>query len=78
MDYHGVLDVLGQRDTGYHDISSILLPVSLYDELQFEAIDDDFIETSVEVIDGWSIDGGVWKDPAENLVTAAARILKEA
>ncbi len=72
------LDVLGQRDTGYHDISSILLPVSLYDELEFEVIDDDFIETSVEIIDGWSIDGDAWKDSSENLVTAAARILKEA
>ena len=38
------LSIVGKRDDGYHDLESIFIPISVYDELDIEESDVDFIE----------------------------------
>ena len=62
------LDVLGKRADGYHEISTVMQAVELFDRLTVETADAISLVTS---------------DPAlpsdeENLVTRAARLLREA
>ncbi len=67
------LAVHGRRDTGYHELSSILVPISLYDEMRIE-VTSGLIET---VLDG---EGAGWNGSdltsANSLTTAAARLLR--
>ena len=45
------LQILSERDDGYHDIASIMLPVdSLYDTLDIEPLDDPHGETRFELV----------------------------
>lgn len=44
------LDVLGKREDGYHQIDTIMCPVTLFDELRFESRTDRRIDFSVECI----------------------------
>ena len=67
------LEVLGRRDNGYHDIRTVIAPVSLYDTVRLDLVPDG-VET-------------IWEDCSEedrslvrsddNLATKAARLLKE-
>jgi 4-diphosphocytidyl-2-C-methyl-D-erythritol kinase len=61
-----VMEVLGKRKDGYHDIKSIIQTVSLFDVLSFEKADD--IELSCNAKELQSED---------NLVFKAAVILKK-
>lgn len=72
------LDVLGKRADGYHDIRSLLLPVSLFDRLILEERPNDIemIGKSLVHFEGipWPISMGPLED---NLIIRAARLLKE-
>ena len=73
------LNVRGKRTDGYHEIQSLVLPVSLSDNVIIETCDRD-IETFVEneiMLKGipWPFSLG---KPEDNLVTRAALLLKEA
>ena len=69
------LGVLGKRDNGYHDIESVLVPVSLFDRMLIEktsgSIDLVLEETSSVPVDDIKNAGAT-----ENLVVKAACVLK--
>jgi 4-diphosphocytidyl-2-C-methyl-D-erythritol kinase len=75
------LQVLGKRTDGYHDIRSILAPVSLFDEIRIETTQSPGIETIIDE-SGIRLNGIPW--PAQmprsedNLATRAAALLKKA
>ncbi|MBU4200432.1 MAG: 4-(cytidine 5'-diphospho)-2-C-methyl-D-erythritol kinase [Verrucomicrobia bacterium] len=73
------LDVLGKRIDGYHEINSLLVPVSLCDQLILEAMPEKIntVAKSFTHFEGipWPVFLGLRK---ENLVTRAAHLLKEA
>ncbi|MCX8126699.1 MAG: 4-(cytidine 5'-diphospho)-2-C-methyl-D-erythritol kinase [Dehalococcoidia bacterium] len=62
-----VLEVLGKRNDGYHEIRTILQTVDLCDTLKLELADTFHFECPVEALQG-----------LENLVVRAARLLAEA
>ncbi len=62
-----LLSVKYKRDDGYHEITSLMQCVSLYDYLSFETSDEDNIKIMT--------DSGI--SPEENLVYKAAKLLKE-
>lgn len=43
------LKVLGKRTDGYHDLESLMVPIELYDELEFIDNDIDVIESNVVI-----------------------------
>ena len=61
-----VLEVLGRRNDGYHDISGIMQTVDLCDELNFEHAKDLVLHCTAGEL-----------ETDENLVLKAARLLKE-
>ncbi|MFC1920758.1 4-(cytidine 5'-diphospho)-2-C-methyl-D-erythritol kinase [Chloroflexota bacterium] len=61
------LEVLGKRGDGYHEIRSIIQPISLCDILHFELNDDISIESDMP---GWTAE--------ESLVLKTVNLLKEA
>ncbi len=71
------LEILGERSDGYHDLRSILIPVSLHDELTIEHTDG---PVESYLADGGTVNGEslVQSDPAGNLATRAALRLKAA
>ena len=75
------LEVLGIRENGYHDIRSVLVPVSLCDALTLERTDKD-IDTIVQSCAETQSDLLGWGDeglcPTKNLATRAAMALKDA
>ena len=62
-----VLEVLGKRDDGYHEISTVMQAVDLFDRLTVEVADTISLVTSDPAL---PTDGG-------NLVVRAARLLRE-
>ncbi len=74
------LEVIGKRDDGYHEIRSVLAPVSLFDTVHLDVPESPDIETLIDE-DGIRLDGIPWPAamPAsdDNLATRAARLLKE-
>ncbi|MBM4144104.1 MAG: 4-(cytidine 5'-diphospho)-2-C-methyl-D-erythritol kinase [Lentisphaerae bacterium] len=69
------LEVLGRRATGYHDIVSVMTPVSLYDEIKLEAADEG-IATRTVFGNGEHVDPRGLLDTAHNLADRAAAALK--
>ena len=61
------LEVLGRREDGYHEVSSVLHAVGLADELAFEPADDLTLDCDEAAVAG-----------EKNLVMRAARLLQEA
>lgn len=59
------LQIVGQRDDGYHNISSLMQCISLYDSLRFEHSDSLQIKSDLDI------------PPADNLVHKAASLLKK-
>lgn len=57
------LDVLGKREDGYHQIDTIMCPVTLFDELRFESRIDRRIDFSVEFVTSTE-KSGFHNDPA--------------
>ncbi len=74
------LDVIRKRDDGYHEIRSVLAPVSLFDIVHIETLESPIIETVIDE-DGIRLNGIPWPAPMpssdDNLATRAARLLKE-
>jgi len=76
------LEVLGKRDDGYHSLDTLMVAVSLLDELELTDRNDDRIELSVEFPEGYGqpIDGDdhAWQIPADrtNLVVRALERLR--
>tara|TARA_B100001146_G_scaffold147577_1_gene129702 strand:- start:151 stop:1014 length:864 start_codon:yes stop_codon:yes gene_type:complete len=60
------LEILGKRVDGFHDISSIIQTISLFDKLQIEIDDDLTLESP-----------GFDLDPNENIVFLAAKNMRE-
>lgn len=71
------LEVLGVREDGYHDIRSVVAPVSLYDILHMEDSDghvETITDISPELI---NMDGGWSRASDDNIVTAAVYQMKK-
>ena len=45
------LKVLGKRNDGYHDLETLMVPINIYDELEFYDYDYDIIESSINIKD---------------------------
>ena len=43
------LKVLGKRNDGYHNLESLMVPINLYDELEFIDSDKDIIESNIDI-----------------------------
>jgi 4-diphosphocytidyl-2-C-methyl-D-erythritol kinase len=78
------LEVLGKRDDGYHSLDTVMMAVSLVDELQITHRTDDRIELSIEFTEdsGQPLDGEdlAWQIPADhnNLIVRALDGLRNA
>lgn len=59
-----LLNILGKREDGFHELETILLPVPIHDELTFEWTDGNGLELSIE---GASLSTG-----QDNLIVKAA------
>ena len=57
------LKVLGKRDDGYHNIESLMVPINVYDELEFYDSDYDIVESNRNI--------------KNNIMFKAIRYLKE-
>ncbi len=68
-----MLDVLGKRDDGYHDIHSLVTPVSLYDTLTLEPTDG-VVTVSMQPAGLPSGTDLAAVDPEHNLAVRAARL----
>lgn len=71
------LEVFLKRPDGYHDIRSLMVPVSLHDVLTLETTDGP-IETTVEGVDIPAEDAACLAGSQDNLATQAAAALKKA
>ena len=47
------LEVLGKRDDGYHSLDTVMMAVSLVDELEITVRHDDLIELAIEFPEGY-------------------------
>jgi 4-diphosphocytidyl-2-C-methyl-D-erythritol kinase len=70
------LEVLGRRPDGYHDLRSLMAPVSLADEMTFELRPDDSVETTMDLSELPEIVGVSVAESDDNLTTRAARLLQ--
>ncbi len=68
------LELLGIRPDGFTEIDSLLMPVSLYDELLLEAASDGV--TTLRVTHDPAINLGELGDPEANLVMRALRLVE--
>lgn len=68
------LRVLGRREDGYHDIETLILPVSLFDTVQVESADDLTLELEGEPSVLAPLGDA---DPERNIALVAARTLAE-
>lgn len=46
-----VLDVVGKRDDGYHDLKMIMIPLDLHDKLSFDLHDDILLSSNLDIED---------------------------
>ncbi|NQT92048.1 MAG: 4-(cytidine 5'-diphospho)-2-C-methyl-D-erythritol kinase, partial [Lentisphaerae bacterium] len=70
------LEVLSKKDDGYHEIRSVLVPISLCDSIRIE-LTDGVIETRVVASDGVDRDAVQALCDGDNLATRAALALRE-
>ena len=76
------LEVLGKRNDGFHSLDTVMMAVSLVDELEITRRKDDLLELFIEFPDGsgQSIDGEdlAWRIPADqsNLIIRALDMLR--
>ena len=66
------LEVLGARADGYHDLRSLVVPVSLADDVSFAPADD----ISLSCRCGEAVDASFLGAPDRNLVWRAAALLR--
>ena len=69
------LEVLGRRDNGYHDIRSVLVPISLYDRITVEKTSGP-IKTTIETTGAIDPEQLHLARAGDNLATKAAVVLK--
>ncbi len=73
-----VLEILRRRTDGYHDLRSLLLPLSLHDRLQLERRDDGIeLEAPADLTLPGIPWAQTWCRPDTNLAVRAARLLKK-
>jgi 4-diphosphocytidyl-2-C-methyl-D-erythritol kinase len=71
------LEVMAKRPDGYHDLRSLLAPISLSDEMEFEVLPDGSVETEMDVRELPEIVGVSVAGSDDNLTTRAARLLQQ-
>ncbi len=71
------LEVLDKRPDGYHDLRSLLAPISLADEMDFEVLPTDAVETEMDIRELPEIVGVSVAESRDNLTTRAARLLQQ-
>lgn len=72
------LDVLGKRPDGYHEIRSLLLPVSLFDRIRLELTDGAIVTVDDSEIRFAGLPWPASMGPSDaNLATRAARLFQE-
>ncbi len=71
------LEVLDKRPDGYHDLRSLLAPISLADEMEFEVSPDGTVETEMDIRELPEIVGVSVAESNDNLTTRAARLLQQ-
>ena len=69
------LEVLGDRPDGYHDLHSVVMPVSVADSIELEPIDASEPSLSVTAADGAPVDLSKLGPPEKNLAVKAALVL---
>ena len=69
------LEVLKKRDDGYHDIRSLIVPVSLFDEVTVEKSESK-IETVLNIGDQFNHEAMQGLSSEDNLTTRVAHLLK--
>ncbi len=70
------LEVVGERANGYHDIQSIVVPISIFDRIVLERTTDT-IETLVTAESRVPVEALDLARPEDNLATRAALLLRE-
>ena len=76
------LEVLGKRNDGFHSLDTVMMAVSLVDELEITPRKDDLLELFIEFPDGSGqpLDGDdlAWRIPADqsNLIVRALDLLR--
>ena len=70
-----LLELLGKRPDGYHEISTVMCPISLWDDLEIEIRPDNSFELILELPEDCSSDDAAWQIPTDssNLVVRAAQ-----
>ncbi len=71
------LEVFGKRANGYHDIRSLMIPISLCDDMTFEIRTDGDVSTEMDIDELPEIVGVCVADSNDNLSTRAARLLQQ-
>ena len=66
-----VLEVLGRRPDGYHDIRSILVPVALADRIEIREADRDTLDVESD-----GVELGAIGPVSNNLVTRAVELVR--
>ena len=69
------LEILGRRENGYHDIRSVVAPISLADTVVLEPADD--IGTVIEKCGAAPVGEAAMPGSDDNLATRAARVLQK-
>ena len=59
-----LLNILGKRDDGFHELETIIMPVPLFDELSYEQKTEGGIQLTVE--------GAALTEGSDNLIVRAA------
>ncbi len=72
------LEILGKRSDGYHDLRTLIMPISLADEIQIDVLGDSRIETEMAMEEIPDVVGVPIASASENLATRAARLLQDA
>jgi 4-diphosphocytidyl-2-C-methyl-D-erythritol kinase len=71
------LEVLGKRDDGFHEIETLMLPVSLYDSLSIRSRDDGQVVFSSHEVKRQDASSEAMPQGDSNLVVRALRLLKQ-
>lgn len=71
------LEILGKRPDGYHDLRSLVVPVSLYDTLTLTGTKGASIDVSCAVVGLPGENQELLPAPADNLAARAARLLRD-
>jgi 4-diphosphocytidyl-2-C-methyl-D-erythritol kinase len=74
------LEVLGKRPDGYHEVETLMCPISLCDVLEFRLVDDPGIRLQLELPEGAQPNDPAWQIPDDhrNLVTKGVQAVHAA